>query len=195
MFGNLPRAQLVTEIKRGAPWLRVNFGAQRKETRTQIWRAGRAGKLRIYAILADSLEPQVLYPEILACIIRVRGGLPDDVGRLVSFKKLVPASRALYFGIRDSILAVNEQEFERWRTGKHKEGKWASQRSKKETKKQRGRPRVRDNDLRTQILVCLRDDRWTGRDGIPALKKILDSILGRTNVPSEDTLARIVRAL
>jgi hypothetical protein len=194
MFGQLVRAEPIAEIKRSEPRLSVDFGLQRREAKAKIRKDATAGKLVVYAFGADSNEPQIVYPEILDCMICVRGGLPDHVGRLVSFETLVPAHRVLYHAIRGSVLALNEREFERWQAAERKKGKWPSQRSKKHITKSRGRPRAADDDLRANILVCLRDEKWTGCDGIPALRKILADI-PRINLPSEDTLARIVRDL
>jgi hypothetical protein len=193
MFGNLKRTEPIIKIKKREPRLSVNFGPQRLQASDQIRKAARAGELPIYAILAGLHEPQIVYPEILACIICVRGVLPDYIGRNASFKKLVPANKALYFGIRDGLLVINEREFERWRAAKYKEGKWPSQRLKKRIKRNPGRPRLADDDLRIHVIACLRDGSWTARAGIPALRKLLSSF--GIKVPSEDTLRRIVRAL
>ena len=91
-------------------------------------------------------------------------------------------------------LVVAESEFNRWRDAEKRKRKWPSQRSRSYARAQlrrTGRPTKQTDDLRQAVLGLLREGVWSAGQPIPELQRRLIA-LGRDDVPSTDTLARLI---
>jgi hypothetical protein len=90
------------------------------------------------------------------------------------------------------ILLVRASDFAAWYSSEQVRGKWPSQRSS--TKVRPGRPTKQTGKIRNAIIALARDGKWTGEMGVTKLRRLLIA-LGRSDVPSVDTLTRIVDRL
>jgi hypothetical protein len=90
------------------------------------------------------------------------------------------------------ILVVREGEFMPWYRSERSKGKWPSQRSR--LKRGGGRPTKQTEAIRNAILELVREGAWNGKASIAKLHRLFVNS-GRTDVPSPDTLARLVDRL
>ena len=101
--------------------------------------------------------------------------------------KAVAGNGELYRALNTGLLVVRKREFDAWYRRERQKGRWHSQRSKL---KKEGRPSQQTDALRNAVAAHMPDDTIT----IVELRRRLVTS-GRTNVPSEDTLARVVDRL
>jgi len=90
------------------------------------------------------------------------------------------------------VLLVRASEFDRWYRSERAKGKWHSQRSRSTAAV--GRPAKLSHGIRSAIIALVRDSKWSAEDGIAKLRRLLCAS-GRYDVPSPDTLARVVDEL
>lgn len=93
----------------------------------------------------------------------------------------------LFRALNTGLLIVRKSEFDAWYQREHRKGKWPSQRGKS---KKEGRPSHQTDGLRNAVAAIMQEGKIT----IAELRRRLVSS-GRTDVPSEDTLARVVDEL
>jgi len=92
------------------------------------------------------------------------------------------------------VLLVRTTDFEAWYQSERGKGKWPSQRSKSKLKIGSGRPTKQTETMRNAVIRLVREEKWGGEIGVTELRRLLiDS--GRNDVPSTDTLRRMVDQL
>jgi hypothetical protein len=124
---------------------------------------------------------------VLNGLMTSRGGLPDHAYR--PSIKTAGGDEGLLALLTTGLLVVRTMEFEVWYRSERAKGRWASQRARK--KKPEGRPSKQTEALRNAIFGLVRDLKWNGKAGITALHNLV-VISGRSDIPSPDTLARLV---
>jgi hypothetical protein len=205
MWGGLPRPVPVQEIKRRDNRASVGFGPWRDSAAECFRAAALKGDLVIYVTpgpqrtskvlvvrhrLSQDLEPVPVPTSILKRLITSRQGLPDHPIRPTL--KTAEGNETLFALLASGVLVVRKSEFLRWYRAERAKGRWASQRTVKG--RRRGRPTKGTDPLRNAILALVRDGAWSGTDSFTNLRRLLlDS--GRSDVPSVDTLERLVRGL
>ena len=146
------------------------------------------GKLQIYvfpvkkpAIKKYGPEPLRVPCDVLRRMIPQRGRLPDHAIR--HSLKVTGKDETASDLLGNGVLLVHAEEFDDWYRSERANGKWPSQRSKRRT----GRPSKQTDRLATAIVTLMREQKTS----IPELRRrLIDS--GRTEVPSLDTLGRLV---
>jgi hypothetical protein len=203
MWGGLRQAEPVRTIKKTAKIESIGFGPWRERAGKRLTAAARKGEVAVY-VVADrhrSFEhlisppdvranPESLPISVLKRLITSRGTLPDYPIR--PSIKTADGDRKLFELLTVSILLVRANDFAAWYQSERAKGKWPSQRSR--SKIGNGRPTKQTEAMRNAVMALVRDQKWTGEVGITELHRILvDS--GRTDVPSPDTLTRLVDQL
>jgi len=204
MWGGLPRPAPVQQIKRKYNRASVGFGPWR-EFAAECFRAAalkgdlviyvtprpqRISKVRVVRHRLSHLEPVPVPTSILKRLITSRQGLPDHPIRPTL--NTAEGNETLFALLVSGVLVVRKSEFLCWYRAERAKGRWASQRAVKG--RRRGRPTKGTDPLRNAILALVRDGAWSGTDSITNLRRLLlDS--GRSDVPSVDTLERLVRGL
>jgi hypothetical protein len=135
----------------------------------------------------EEIEPVVVPVSILKRLMTSRGGLPDHPIRPVI--RTAGGDEKLLASLTTGLLVVRTNDFDLWYQSERAKGRWASQRSR--TKSPEGRPTKQTESLRNAVLGLVRDLNWDGKAGIAALHRLLVAS-GRSDVPSPDTLARLV---
>ena len=150
-------------------------------------------------VSSDALGTPVVVPvEIVRLLIPIRGGLPDHPSGFLSGctnRQIMKAggTERLFSLLKAGTLLVEAAEFDTWYRSQQALGKWPSQRQR--TKRGRGRPIRQTDRIRNAILACVNDGAWTASsDSIADLERKLGE-RGQTDVPSPDTLARLVDRL
>ena len=205
IWGSLTRANVVAAVKKKIPRLSAAAASRRSFSTEYFATAAVEGKLPIYVVADPELAPEK-YPEeglapaptkepvmvpvgILKRLIQARGGLPDHpIG--VSLKAVANDLR-MFVLLRVGLLVVPTNDFERWYRSERSRGKWQSQR--KSSKRGVGRPRKQDA-WRNAVLAIVNDGSWTAKQPISKLSALLKGS-ECSNVPSEDTLGRLVNNL
>ena len=127
---------------------------------------------------------------VLKRLITSRGALPDHPIR--PSIKTAEGNEKLFALLTVGFLAVRASDFDIWYRAERDKGKWSSQRSKSNAGD--GRPTLQTEALRNAVLALVHDLKWSGKDGIAKLHSLLVAS-GRSDVPSPDTLARMVDRL
>jgi hypothetical protein len=97
---------------------------------------------------------------------------------------------ALYWLLKAGVLVVEVAEFHAWYHSERERGKWPSQRSR--AKPRQGRATKQTDALRNSVLAMVHDGKWNAEtDTIAELGKLLGGPR-KIDVPSVDTLARLV---
>ena len=133
-------------------------------------------------------ETVVVPVSVVNRLLISRGRLPDHAIRPTI--KAADGDEKLFAMLTIGLLVIRKRDFDLWYRSQRAKGKWASQWSRKKTGD--GRPTKQTNDLRTAVLALVRGGDWTGKAGIATLRRLLVS---RSDVPSRDTLARLVDQL
>jgi hypothetical protein len=204
MWGGLPRPEPIAAIKRVHKKLSLGYGPWREKAGRRLRAAAMRGKLVIYVLakpqvrsatnnLADcppeQIEPFAVPVTVVKRLMASRGSLPDHPIR-PSFKTAEGNEKLLAL-LTVGNLAVRACDFDLWYQSERAKGRWPSQRSKS---KINGRPTKQTEALRNAVLALVRDHKWNGKEPISALHRILVAS-GRTEAPSQDTLARLVDQL
>ena len=202
MWGGLQRPEPVAVIKQDQKKLSLGFGPWREEAAQRLRAAAIEGELVIY-LLAESqvrsedhnftecspekIEPLVVPVNVVKRLIVSRGGgLPDHPIR--PSIQTAEGDQKLFALLTVGLLVVRASDVDVWYQSERTKGKWPSQKSKK---KKDGRPTKQTDALRNAVLALIHDDKWSGKDPISALHGMLGAS-GRSDVPSQDTLARLV---
>jgi hypothetical protein len=204
MWGGLPRPEPIAAIKRVHKKLSLGYGPWREKAGRRLRAAAMRGKLAIYVLakpqvqsrtdnLADcspeQIEPFVVPVTVVRRLIASRGSLPDHPIR--SSIKTAEGNEKLLALLTAGILAVRASDFDLWYQSERAKGRWSSQRSKL---KINGRPTKQTEALRNAVLALVHDHKWNGKEPISALHRLLLAS-GGSDVPSQDTLARLVDQL
>jgi hypothetical protein len=203
MWGGLRRPVPVQQIKRKHKRASVGFGPWRKFAAECFRAAALKGDLVIYVtprpqrtskvlvvrhLFSRDLEPVPVPTSILKRLITSRQGLPDHPIRPTL--KTAEGHETLFALLASGVLVARQSEFLRWYRAERAKGRWASQGAVK--CRRRGRPRKGTDSLRNAVLALVRVGAWSGTDSFTDLRRLL---LDRSDVPSVDTLERLVREL
>lgn len=101
--------------------------------------------------------------------------------------RIAGGDKKLYWLLKTGIMLVHAKEFKLWYRKERAKGRWPSQAPRV---RKTGRPSVRTQGLKDAIIAALRD----GKTSVAGLRRRLEAT-GRTDVPSPDTLARLVDQL
>jgi hypothetical protein len=202
MWGGLPRPEPVVAFKQGQQKLSVGFGPWREKAAERLTAAVIKGELTVYAVAKphdlskrskltgrarEEIEPVAIPVGILNRLMTSRGGLPDHAIR--PSIRTAGGDESLLALLVTGLLVVRTNDFEAWYRSEQAKGRWASQRSRK--KSPEGRPTKQTETLRNAVLGLVRDLKWNGEASIAALRRLLVAS-GRSEIPSPDTLARLV---
>jgi hypothetical protein len=134
----------------------------------------------------EKIEPLVVPVNVVKRLIASRGGLPDHPIR--PSIKTAEGNEKLFALLTVGLLVVRASDFDVWYQSERVKGRWPSQRSKL---KINGRPTKQTDPLRNAVLALIHDHKWSGKDPVSALHRMLVAS-GHSEVPSQDTLARLV---
>jgi hypothetical protein len=191
IWGGLRRPVPVRKIKRQFKKVSLGFGPWRECAAQRLTTAAINGKMAVYifgspqAKVGGPASEITLVPKIvLGRLIPIRGCLPDHPR--VSMKT-VGGDGKLYRALNAGLLIVSQSDFNTWYRQERDKGRWPSQRLRLRVG---GRPSKQTAALRTAVVKQMRE----GASSIAELRRrLLD--FGRTDVPSQDTLARLVDRL
>ena len=205
MWGGLQRPEPVAAIKQDQKKLSLGFGPWGEQAGRRLRAAAIDGKLVIYVFakpqvrsddhsLADCCSPEGIEPvavpvNVVKRLIASRGGLPDHPIR--PSIKTADGNEKLFALLAVGLLVVRANDFDGWYQSERAKGRWPSQEPKE---KKDGRPTKQTGALRNAVLALVHDHKWSGKDPISALHRLLVAS-GRSEVPSQDTLARLVDQL
>ncbi len=213
VWGGLPRPVPVQAFKQTAKRASIGYGPWR-EYAAQCFRAATlTGELAVHVVedsqasaqecpqaLPQNCDPTrrspreilpVLVPvSVLTRLLTSRRGLPDHAIRPTI--KTAEGNEKLFALLTVGVLAVRESEFEAWYRSERAKGKWSSQRSR--SKFANGRPTRQTETLRNAVLGLVRQGAWSGKASFTELRRLLVTS-GRSDVPSIDTLERLVKRL
>jgi hypothetical protein len=177
--------------KVGVHHMSLGFGPWRQRAGEDLTLATCEGKLEVYAALENQEYPVCtrIPAKVLRQLILVRGSLPDRAIR--PSLKGCDRDRNLLLLLQRGYLVVNESEFSRWHKTERRKGRWPSQERRQKTRI--GRP-TKQTELRNAIIALVRDGVWSIEQPVTGLRRHLID-LGKTNVPSADTLARWIDRL
>jgi hypothetical protein len=204
MWGGLPRPEPIAAIKRVHKKLSLGYGPWREKAGRRLRAAARRGKLAIYVLAKpqvqsatdnlpdcppEQIEPFAVPVTVVKRLIASRGSLPDHPIRLSI--KTAGGNEKLLALLTVGNLAVQASDFDLWYQSERAKGRWPSQRSKL---KINGRPTKQSEPLRNAVLALVNDLKWNSKDRITTLHRLLVAS-GRSDVPSRDTVARLVDQL
>ena len=204
MWGGLPRPEPVVLIKQSNKKLSVGFGPWREKAGRLLRVAAVKGKLPIYILASNQVrsndhdltgdasakpEPTPVPVSAIKRLMLSRGTLPDHPIR--PSMQTAEGNEKLFALLSVGLLVVRASDFDAWYHSERAKGRWPSQRSKE---KKNGRPTKRTEALENAILGLVNDLKWSSKDGIAALHRLLMAS-GRSDVPSQDTVARLVDQL
>jgi hypothetical protein len=138
--------------------------------------------------VASTKEPVNVPTDVLRRLIAPRDVLPDHA--LCPTLKAAGGDSNIYVLLRVGAFVVQEHEFEDWYRSQRSKGKWPSQQSR--SKKTPGRPTKQTESLKNAVLTLVRDQAWSIKDGIPTLRSLILKRGEPKDVPSADTLERLV---
>jgi hypothetical protein len=206
MWGGLRRPVPVQTMKEQTSQnASVGFGPWREKAGRRLSDAATKGKPVVYVVAqpqvpskncaltrcsSGQIEPVVVPVKVLKLLITSRCSLPDHPIR--PSIKTADGNEKLLALLTVGLLVVREGEFNVWYRSERAKGKWASQRSR--SKIGDGRPTKQTEMMRNAVLALVRDGVWSGNASITKLRRLLVKS-GRFDVPSPDTLARLVDQL
>jgi hypothetical protein len=194
IWGGMPRPAplraIKPEHKRGGS---LGFGPWKEEAGKLLRTAATEGKLPVYisgvsqpTINNSDPQPVVLPTAVLSRMIPTRGGLSDHPIRISL--KIAGGDQKIMKLLQVGLLLVRAEEFNKWYRLERAKGKWPSQRSR--LKRREGRPSKLTDALKKAIFAAMREQKIS----IAELRRRLVAS-GRTDVPSLDTLERMVDQL
>jgi hypothetical protein len=204
MWGGLQRPEPVVVVKQSYKKLSVGFGPWREKAGRLLRVAAVKGKLAIYIIANNQVrsddhdltgdaskkpEPTSVPVPVITRLILSRGTLPDHPIR--PSMKTAEGNEKLFALLTIGLLVVRVSDFDAWYHSERAKGRWPSQRAKG---KKNGRPTRQTEALESAVLALVNDLKWSGNDGITTLHRLLIAC-GRSDVPSQDTVARLVDQL
>ncbi len=200
MWGGLRRPIPVRDAKRTYEKGSVIFGPWREQAGQRLTAAAIAGDLPVYLfprsnpppnapteLLHSIREPVVLSTALLKSLVTARNTFPDHPIQTKTSMRIAGDDKKLYWLVKAGIMLLRAQEFDIWYRKERAQGRWPSQ-NEKVTKI--GRPSIGTQGLKDAIIAALRER----KTGVAELRRRLE-VDGRTDVPSPDTLARLVDQL
>lgn len=196
MYGGFNRPEQVTTIKASEPWTSVGSGARRQDAATSIDDAISTGHLPVY-VLADSPVEQAAQArlqvplDVLAQMIRIRGGLPDRAFRPERLRDKATISKELLAALLHSALYLEHNAFDRWYKNARSKRNWPSQRSSK--KPRIGRPSKQSDAVRHRIIALVNEGQWSAqRNSLASLMRLLQA---KGETPSRQTIERMIKQI
>ena len=204
LWGGLPRPEPVVVIKQSNGKLSVGFGPWREKAGRLLRGAAVKGKLAIYILAKNQArsddqdligdasakpEPTSVPVPVIKRLILSRGTLPDHPIR--PSMKTAEGNDNLFALLTIGLLVVRTSDFDVWYHSERAKGRWPSQRAKG---KKSGRPTRQTEALENAVLALVNDLKWSGKERITTLHRLLVAS-GRSDVPSQDTVARLVDQL
>ena len=204
MWGGLPRPDPVAAIKQDQKKLSLGFGPWGEMAGRRLRAAAVKGKLAIYVFAnpqvrsedhslavcsPEKIEPVAVPVPVVKRLIASRGSLPDHPIR--PSLKTADGKEKLFAFLTVGLLVVRASDFDGWYQSERAKGRRPSQRLKL---KINGRPTKQTESLRNAVLALVRDNKWSGKDPISVLHRMLVAS-GHSEAPSQDTLARLVDQL
>jgi len=201
IWGGLQRPEPVASIKQEQKKLSLGFGPWREKAGRRLRAAAEKGKLVIYVLAIrpvrsedhsltacspEKIEPVAVPVNVVKRLIASRGSLPDHPIR--PSIETADGNQKLFALLTVGLLVVRTSDFDVWYQSERAKGRWPSQRSKL---KINGRPTKQTDRLRNAVLALVHDHKWSGKDPISALDRMLVAS-GYSEAPSQDTLARLV---
>src|SRR6266478_6982950 len=95
--------------------------------------------------------------------------------------------------LTSGFLVVRANDFDAWYRSERAKCKWPSQRHSQRSSI--GRPSTQSDAVRNGVIGLVRDGKWTAKDGIAMVRRLLVEDSSASEVPSPDTLARLVDRL
>jgi hypothetical protein len=205
VWGGLKSSPLAQTLRK-THGLSVECGMRRTYAAQPLTAAAQHGNLKVYVVadpnlgpsvdrpgwpIASTKEPVIVPPRVLKRLIAPRDMLPDHA--IHPTLKAAARDQNLHVLLMVGVLVVKEREFKDWYRSQRSRGKWLSQQSK--SKKTSGRPTKQTEALKSAVLPLARDKAWRANDGIAKLRRLLVERGEPKNVPSVDTLERLVSRL
>jgi hypothetical protein len=204
MWGGLPQPEPVRNLKRRFKKASIGFGPWRQKAGQRLTAAVRRGELVVYVLskprvrslaLPSQEEMPLRVPvSVLRRLIAPRKSLPDHPIR--PSIRAAKGNEKLLGSLTSGLLVVRANDFDVWYRSERAKGKWPSQ--KHSTRSGIGRPTTQSDAVRNRVIRLVRDGKWTGRDSIATLRRLLveaSEASGGGKVLSPDTLARLVSQL
>jgi len=198
MWSGLPRPIPVQAIRRQEPRLRVRYGPWRDQAGCRLRAAAVSGELPVYVVgkaqagsrkgtSSDISTPLKVATDVLSRLITSRGNLTDYPIR--PSLKIAGGDEKLFAALAIGHLVLRANDFDSWLQQERVRGTWPSQGSK--SGRRVGRPTKQTSVVRRAVIALAHHKKWRGRDGIAKLHRLLVDT-GQMDVPSQDTLARLV---
>jgi hypothetical protein len=192
MWGGLKQPAPVIKAKKlSKKHVSIAFEPWKKEAGERLAMSAVSEEIPIYAFGRPQAEAGDRSPKlirvpgaVLRRLVKVRGSLPDHPRASM---KAVEGNGELYRALNTGLLVLRKSDFGAWYRRERRKGRWHSQRSKL---KKEGRPTRQTDALRNSVAAIMPDEVIT----IAELRRRLVAS-GLSNVPSEDTLARLVDQL
>jgi hypothetical protein len=189
MFATLPRPEPVAELNKAIKY-KAAFGPWTEEAAKSLADAAENGDLPVHALRDSTASGACGKAKIVAVpaaivrnLLRSRGGLVDR--QRVSLKT-VNTDLRLFGALNAGVVVISEEEFAAWYQKERAKGRWKSQGRKL---KKIGRPSKLNKHLEQKIRSILPTPGQ--KISIAELGRQLRSA-GAPDVPSDDTLARMV---
>ena len=197
-----PTAALAGKQKAYAPQrterrqkLSIGCGPRREKAANLIRIAALAGKLKVYVTYGTEHQTfEAVSPDILTLIVTARNALPDHPTHIYRAPHGSSIDPAYLMRLSRGTLYLSKSEFELWYRAEKAKQKWPSQQEGQKRRAKVGRPRMAPI-WRERIVECVEAGRWTAQEPIVALRKQLLKYPSDAQLPSDDTLARIVDKL
>jgi hypothetical protein len=186
MYAGFHQPKPLHKIKLDYQKASVAFGPWKEQAAQLLQRSASAGGLRIYVMAATDAQPTVLPPEVVGRLMTIRGGLPDRSIRPTI--KAAGGDAHVLQQLRGELLLVCQKDLVVWYRSERKKRRWPSQRLRK--KRGVGRPSKITASVRTAVMESMASRKLS----IAALHRDLIAS-GRTDVPSVDTLERLIDQL
>ena len=200
MWGGLRQPLPVQKIKQAYKKELVGFANWRERSGELLRKAALEGELTIYVFASPQVPSKkpgtaqvssiVPIPvKVLSRLLLFHGSLPDHPIR--PSIKATDRDQKLFALLSSGALVVRKTEFDEWYRSERAKGKWSSQPLSRSKPRLGGRPAKQTERLRTAILARVREGAWNAQEPITKLHRLLVGS-GRSDVPSCDTLARLV---
>jgi hypothetical protein len=192
--GAIKQPKLLEAIKKDQPRLSVGFGHRTEKAAAAIRGAIVAGDLAVHVftqpIAGRACRPLHVPIDVLKRLHKVRGRLPDHPIRL-PFNLLRDSAVAseLFAALSTSALHLKRAEYVAWYEKERRKRRWLSQAGSGEPRI--GRPSKQTDELLTSIEALTGEGKWSVRDGIARLVRLLNS----NGAPNRYLVRRAVQRL
>src|SRR5260221_9211147 len=147
-----------------------------------------------YLDLDRSMDRKLAGP----CVVKDAIGIPGRAPKIIAFVNPVADPTAELSVepprfLTSGFLVVRANDFDAWYRSERAKCKWPSQRHSQRSSI--GRPSTQSDAVRNGGIGLVRDGKWTAKDGIAMVRRLLVEDSSASEVPSPDTLARLVDRL